>query len=75
MSKTKERSDNQEIKFLSVIVPFRNEIENIEQMIAKTKPKREDGIELIINDTIEKDEQENEKKEENNEGEKKIINL
>ena len=52
-----------------------NEIENIEQMIAKTKPKREDGIELIINDTIEKDEQENEKKEENNEGEKKIINL
>ena len=50
-----------------------SEIENIEQMIEKTKPKREDGIELIINDNTE--EEEKEKKEENNEGEKKIINL
>ena len=49
-----------------------NEIENIEQMIEKTKPKREDGIELIINENTE---EEKEKKEENNEGEKKIIKL
>ena len=41
-------------------------------MIEKTKPKREDGIELIINENTE---EEKEKKEENNEGEKKIIKL
>ena len=62
---------NNQLNEISIETNNDNEIENIEQMIAKTKPKREDGIELIINDNIE----EKEKEEEKNEGEKKIINL
>ena len=70
-SNTPIETTNSQLNEISIETNNDNEIENIEQMIEKTKPKREDGIELIINDNIE----EKEKKEENNEGEKKIIKL
>ena len=41
-------------------------------MVKQTTPKRDDGIELIINENIEKEEKEEEKE---SEGEKKTIKL
>ena len=49
-----------------------NDVDNITELLKKTKPKRDDGIELIINDNL--NEQEEEKKdEENDSSEKKTI--
>jgi len=51
-------------------------VEKIEEMINKMKPKRDDGIELIINDTLSEEKKDEEKEKENeNEGEKKTIKL
>jgi hypothetical protein len=47
-------------------------VEKIEEMVKQTTPKRDDGIELIINENIEKEEKEEEKE---SEGEKKTIKL
>ena len=54
-----------------------NEIENIGKMIEKSKPKRDDGIELIINTDSEKDGKSEENKKENKEQEeeRKTIKL
>ena len=49
-------------------------VEKIEEMINKMKP-REDGIKLIINDTLSGGNNNEEEKENENEGEKKTIKL
>ena len=75
-SNTPIETMNSQLNEIEIDTNDDNEIENIEQMIEKIKPKRADGIELIINDnTEEEEEKEKEKEEENNEGEKKRINL
>jgi len=48
------------------------EVENITELLKKTKPKRDDGIELIINDNLNEKEEEK-KDEENDSSEKKTI--
>jgi DNA-directed RNA polymerase II subunit RPB2 len=48
-------------------------VEKIEEMVEKTKPRRKDGIELIINEDIEEEKKEEEEKE--SEGEKKTIKI
>jgi len=52
--------------------PEDKSVEKIEDMIKKTTPKRDDGIELIINENIEEEKKEEEKE---SEGEKKTIKL
>jgi hypothetical protein len=52
--------------------PEDKSVEKIEEMVKKSKPRREDGIELIINDNLEEEKKEEEKE---NEGEKKTIKI
>ena len=52
------------------------EMDNITNLLNQTKPKRDDGIELIINTDIDNDNNnESEKNESNNSSEKKTIKL
>ena len=52
------------------------EMDNIKNLLNQTKPKRDDGIELIINTDIDNDNNnESEKNESNNSSEKKTIKL
>ena len=50
-----------------------NDIDNITELLKKTKPKRDDGIELIINDNI--NDTEKKEKDDNDSSEKKTIKL
>ena len=56
-----------------------NELENIQELLKKQNPEREDGIKLIINDDYVKEERETSEKggtsDVNGENEKKTINL
>jgi hypothetical protein len=72
-SNTPIETTNNQLNEIEIETNNDNEIENIEQMIAKTKPKREDGIELIINTKAEV--KENKDDNDKEEGDKKTIKL
>jgi len=55
--------------------PEDNTVEQIEEMVEEIKPKRDDGIELIINENVDKEKESEEKESEEKESEKKTIKL
>ena len=50
-------------------------VEKIEDMIKKTTPKRDDGIELIINENLDEEKEEEKEEENESDGEKKTIKI